>query len=187
MTQIATPDQMDKAFDPTSVEPRWRSFWEEKDFFRAAPETDKPRFVMVIPPPNITGRLHVGHGLNNTLQDILARWKRMDGYDVLWLPGSDHASIATHVMIERELEKEGVTRQQLGREEFIKRAWTTFATGFTSTTMSRAWPACWKAAGWAKLTSSAVAKNAPVFRLPKPWPPFSTTPCRNRRTGPTPI
>ncbi len=78
---------------------------------------------MVIPPPNITGRLHVGHGLNNTLQDILARWQRMKGRDVLWVPGADHASIATHVMIERELEKEGTSRRDLGRETFLERAW----------------------------------------------------------------
>ncbi len=114
---------MEKAFDPAAVEPRWRRFWEEREIFRAEPDSDRPAFSMVIPPPNITGRLHVGHGLNNALQDILARWKRMMGYDVLWVPGSDHASIATHVMIERALEKEGLTRQQLGREKFMERAW----------------------------------------------------------------
>ncbi|MFQ5701087.1 MAG: valine--tRNA ligase, partial [Acidobacteriota bacterium] len=114
---------MAKAFDPKAVEAHWSTFWQEHEIFRAHPEENKPPFAMVIPPPNITGRLHVGHGLNNTLQDILARWKRMDGHDVLWLPGSDHASIATHVMIERELEKEGVTRHELGREKFLERAW----------------------------------------------------------------
>jgi valyl-tRNA synthetase len=114
---------MEKTFDPRTVEPRWRRFWEEHALFRADPVSSRPPFCMVIPPPNITGRLHVGHGLNNTLQDVLARWKRMAGHDVLWVPGSDHASIATHVMIERALEKEGVTRQQLGREAFLERAW----------------------------------------------------------------
>ncbi|HEY3175724.1 MAG TPA: valine--tRNA ligase [Candidatus Polarisedimenticolia bacterium] len=114
---------MERAFDPARVEPRWRALWEERSLYRADPASDKPPFCMVIPPPNITGRLHVGHGLNNTLQDMVARWKRMSGYDVLWVPGSDHASIATHVMIERELEKEGLTRQQLGREKFMERAW----------------------------------------------------------------
>ena len=114
---------MEKTFEPVKVETRWLAFWDEHAVFRADPASDRPVFSMVIPPPNITGRLHVGHGLNNTLQDLLARWKRMSGYDVLWVPGSDHASIATHVMIERELEKEGLTRQQLGREKFLERAW----------------------------------------------------------------
>src|SRR5688572_22738355 len=114
---------MDTTFDPRTVEPRWRRLWEEHALYQADPASDRPAFCMVIPPPNITGRLHVGHGLNNTLQDVLARWKRMTGHDVLWVPGTDHASIATHVMIERELEKEGLNRQQLGREAFLKRAW----------------------------------------------------------------
>jgi valyl-tRNA synthetase len=114
---------MEKAFDPRSVEPRWRDFWREQDLFRADPASGKPPFCMIIPPPNITGRLHVGHGLNNTLQDILARFKRMSGHDVLWVPGSDHASIATHVMIERELEKQGTSRRKLGREAFLDHAW----------------------------------------------------------------
>ncbi|HKY31086.1 MAG TPA: valine--tRNA ligase [Candidatus Polarisedimenticolia bacterium] len=114
---------MDKSFDPRAVEPRWRRAWEELGLYRADPASGRPPFSMVIPPPNITGRLHVGHGLNNTLQDVLARWKRMGGHDVLWVPGSDHASIATHVMLERQLEKEGTTRQALGREVFLERAW----------------------------------------------------------------
>ena len=114
---------MEKTFDPKSVEPRWRRLWEERRLFTADPGSPRPPFCMVIPPPNITGRLHVGHGLNNALQDTLARWKRMSGYDVLWVPGSDHASIATHVMIERQLEKEGLTRHQIGREKFLERAW----------------------------------------------------------------
>ncbi len=117
------PSAMAKAYEPQEVERRWRAFWEKENCFRADPGSGRPAFSMVIPPPNITGRLHVGHGLNNTLQDILARWKRMSGFDVLWLPGSDHASIATHVMIERALEKEGTTRQDLGREAFLERAW----------------------------------------------------------------
>ncbi|HET6372132.1 MAG TPA: valine--tRNA ligase, partial [Candidatus Polarisedimenticolia bacterium] len=113
---------MQKSFEPKSVESRWRAFWEEKAIYRADPRSEASPFVMVIPPPNITGRLHVGHGLNNTLQDVLARWQRMSGRDVLWVPGSDHASIATHVMIERELEKEGTTRRRIGREAFLERA-----------------------------------------------------------------
>ncbi len=114
---------MDKAYEPRTIEQKWRSSWREGGLFAADPASGRTPFCMVIPPPNITGRLHVGHGLNNTLQDILARWKRMQGFDVLWLPGTDHASIATHVMIERELEKEGTTRYELGRDAFMERAW----------------------------------------------------------------
>jgi valyl-tRNA synthetase len=114
---------MEKSFDPKSFEARWSAFWQEKEFFKSDPDSGKPSFTVVIPPPNITGRLHVGHGLNNTLIDVIVRWRRMSGYDALYLPGTDHASIGTHVMIERALEKEGLTREELGREEFLKRAW----------------------------------------------------------------
>ncbi len=114
---------MEKTFEPASFEKRWSELWREKDLFRARPAGDRERFSIVIPPPNITGRLHVGHGLNNTLIDTLVRWRRMSGRDTLYLPGTDHASIGTHVMIERELEKEGLTRQDLGRERFLERAW----------------------------------------------------------------
>jgi len=114
---------MEKAFDPGSFQDRWSQFWQERSFFRADPGSGRPPFVTVIPPPNITGRLHVGHGLNNTLIDVITRWRRMDGYDALYLPGTDHASIGTHVMIERALEKEGLTRQALGRDQFLERAW----------------------------------------------------------------
>ncbi|HXI01634.1 MAG TPA: valine--tRNA ligase [Candidatus Saccharimonadales bacterium] len=114
---------MDKAFDPSAFEKRWTELWLDRQLFRADPSAGKPPFSIVIPPPNITGRLHVGHGLNNTLIDSLVRWQRMKGRDALYLPGTDHASIATHVMIEREMEKEGLTRQDLGREKFLERAW----------------------------------------------------------------
>ena len=114
---------MEKAFNPISFEGHWASLWEEKSLFRADPRSGRPPYVVVIPPPNITGRLHVGHGLNNTLIDALVRWRRMSGDDVLYLPGTDHASIATHVMIERQLEKEGLARETLGREKFLERAW----------------------------------------------------------------
>jgi valyl-tRNA synthetase len=114
---------MDKSFDPSSFEKRWTSLWLDRSLFRADPASGRKRFSTVIPPPNITGRLHVGHGLNNTLIDTIVRWHRMRGHDSLYLPGTDHASIGTHVMIERALEKEGLTRQELGREKFIERAW----------------------------------------------------------------
>ncbi|MCG3112386.1 MAG: valine--tRNA ligase [Candidatus Manganitrophus sp. SB1] len=114
---------LEKVYDPKRVEEKWVAFWEKERLFHAEPESDRPSFSMVIPPPNVTGSLHVGHALNNTLQDILARWKRMRGFNVLWVPGMDHAGIATQNVVERQLAKEGLDRHQLGREDFIKRVW----------------------------------------------------------------
>jgi valyl-tRNA synthetase len=113
-----------KSFDPTEVEARWYSFWEEKGYFRADPQSPRPPFSVVLPPPNVTGSLHLGHALAATIQDVLTRWKRMSGYECLWLPGTDHAGIATQMVVERELKKtEKVSRHDLGREAFLKRVW----------------------------------------------------------------
>ena len=115
---------LDKGYDPAKVEPRWARFWEERGFFHAQDRSDKPAFALVLPPPNVTGSLHLGHALGATLQDVLARWKRMSGYNVCWMPGIDHAGIATQMVVERDLQKrEGKSRQDLGREEFLKRVW----------------------------------------------------------------
>jgi valyl-tRNA synthetase len=114
---------MDKVYDPHNVERRWYSFWTEKGYFRAESDSDKPSFCIVIPPPNVTGVLHMGHALNNTLQDISTRFKRMSGYNALWLPGTDHAGIATQNVVERELQKESLTTEMLGREAFTERVW----------------------------------------------------------------
>ncbi|MFB0509691.1 MAG: valine--tRNA ligase [bacterium] len=115
--------ELPKRYDPKPVEEKWYKFWESNGYFRANAKSPKPSFCIVIPPPNITGSLHTGHALNNTLQDILIRWKKLHGYEVLWLPGTDHASIGTHVQIEKALAKEGKTRFDLGREAFLKYAW----------------------------------------------------------------
>ncbi|MGC8719152.1 MAG: class I tRNA ligase family protein, partial [Thermodesulforhabdaceae bacterium] len=112
-----------KAYDFKDVEPKWYKFWLEKDFFHANVDSPKPSFSIVIPPPNVTGQLHMGHALNNTLQDILCRYKRLQGYEVLWVPGTDHAGIATQNVVERELAAEGKTRYDLGREAFVERVW----------------------------------------------------------------
>jgi valyl-tRNA synthetase len=112
-----------KHYDPKQTENKWYQFWLEKKFFHADVNTKKETFSMVIPPPNITDVLHVGHALNNTLQDILIRWKRMQGYETEWLPGTDHAGIATQVILEKRLAKEGTSREKLGREKFIQLAW----------------------------------------------------------------
>jgi valyl-tRNA synthetase len=112
-----------KAYEPKDVERRWYAFWEERGFFKAHPSSGKPPFCIVLPPPNVTGSLHIGHAFTNTLQDVIARWKRMSGFDVLWLPGLDHAGIATQMVVERQLAKEGKKKEDLGREEFEKRVW----------------------------------------------------------------
>jgi valyl-tRNA synthetase len=112
-----------KAYEPKDVEPRWARFWEERGFFGADPASQKPRFCIMLPPPNVTGSLHIGHAFTNTLQDVIVRWKRMMGFDTLWLPGLDHAGIATQLVVERQLAKEGKKKEDLGREEFEKRVW----------------------------------------------------------------
>jgi valyl-tRNA synthetase len=111
-----------KAYDPKSVEPKWAKKWAEHPFV-ANPKSGKPPFVIFMPPPNVTGSLHMGHALDNSLQDALIRYKRMRGFEAVWLPGTDHAGIATQVVVERLLLKEGKTRHDLGREEFLKRVW----------------------------------------------------------------
>jgi len=115
--------ELPSSYDPKKVEEKWYRLWEEEKLFEPTYDPAKPKFSMVIPPPNVTGSLHIGHALNNTIQDVLARFKRMDGYDVLWVPGTDHAGIATQNVVERELAKEGLTRESLGREKFLERVW----------------------------------------------------------------
>ena len=115
----ALPDR----YDPTAVEARWYRVWEEAGYFGADPASPRPPFCIVIPPPNVTGSLHMGHALNNTLQDVLVRMKRMDGFNALWVPGTDHAGIATQVVVERQLAAEGKRKEDLGREAFVARVW----------------------------------------------------------------
>jgi valyl-tRNA synthetase len=115
--------ELKKTYSPEEIEDKWYAFWEKNGYFMPDPEAAGPPFCIVIPPPNITGSLHMGHALNITIQDILTRWKRMLGYKVLWLPGTDHAGIATQNVVERELSKEGLNRQRLGRDAFIERIW----------------------------------------------------------------
>ena len=115
--------QLDKQYNPENVEERWIQYWKEHRLAHADETRDGETFSMAIPPPNITGSLHIGHAFNNTLQDILARWKRMSGYSTLWQPGTDHAGIATQNVVERQLHAEGTTRHDIGREAFIERVW----------------------------------------------------------------
>lgn len=115
--------EIPKAFNPHEAESKWYSYWEDNGFFRASVKAGKKHYTIVIPPPNITGILTMGHVLNNTLQDVFIRWKRMEGYETLWMPGTDHAGIATQNVVEKSLAKEGKTRHDLGREKFIEKVW----------------------------------------------------------------
>ena len=115
--------ELPKVFDHAKVDPKWYAYWEQVGAFRADPSSDRPPFSMVLPPPNVTGLLHIGHALNQTIPDIVARWRRMQGFDVLWLPGTDHAGIATQNVVEKQLAAEGRTRHDLGREAFEVRVW----------------------------------------------------------------
>lgn len=113
-----------KAYEPAEIEKRWYSLWEQKKLFHADDKKTGKEYSIVIPPPNVTGSLHMGHALNNTMQDILVRYHRMNGYNTLWMPGTDHAGIATQNVVEKQLALEGLKREDLGREKFIERVWT---------------------------------------------------------------
>ncbi|MDH7602543.1 MAG: valine--tRNA ligase [Armatimonadota bacterium] len=117
------PKSLPTVYDPKNVEQKWYSFWLEKRYFHAEVDFSRPRYCITIPPPNVTGSLHIGHALCYTIQDVLTRWKRMQGYNTLCLPGTDHAGIATQNKVEQQLAEEGLTRHDLGREEFLKRVW----------------------------------------------------------------
>ena len=129
------PHDLPKAYDPTAIEDHWAGYWVRENLFAVptpdsgttpvqnqGPDGQSP-FVILLPPPNVTGRLHMGHMLNQTEMDILTRWRRMSGRLALWVPGTDHAGIATQMMVERQLTEEGTSRQTLGREAFVERVW----------------------------------------------------------------
>jgi valyl-tRNA synthetase len=118
-----TDNSMDKSYEHNKVEQKWYDFWENNGYFRAEEKSEKPPFSIVIPPPNVTGVLHMGHALNITLQDILCRYKKLNGFNVLWMPGTDHAGIATQNVVEKKLKEEGLSRHDLGREKFVERVW----------------------------------------------------------------
>jgi len=115
--------ELDKSYDPHAVEQKWYKIWEDKGFFKPAGRDGADPYCIVIPPPNVTGSLHMGHALNNTLQDILIRFKRMQGCTTLWQCGTDHAGIATQNVVERNLARESTSRFDLGRENFVERVW----------------------------------------------------------------
>ena len=114
---------MEKTFDPASYEQKWQQRWSEAEYFKVESPSEKPSYCIMIPPPNVTGNLHIGHALQSTIQDLLTRWRRMQGCNALWLPGTDHAGIATQLMVERQLAEEGKDRVEMGREAFLERVW----------------------------------------------------------------
>ena len=113
--------ELNKTYDPKDIEDRLYEKWEKGGYFHAEVDRSKKPFTIVMPPPNITGQLHMGHALDNTMQDILTRYKRMQGYSALWLPGTDHASIATEAKVVEKIKEEGLTKEDLGREKFLDR------------------------------------------------------------------
>ncbi|MDQ7093853.1 valine--tRNA ligase [Desulfosporosinus sp. PR] len=123
LSKKAETIEMAKAYEPSQVEGKWYPFWEKNGFFHSEVDEGKKAFSIVMPPPNVTGALHLGHALDGTIQDILTRYKRMRGYNALWLPGTDHAGIATQAKVEAQLVKEGMRRQELGRDKFLDRVW----------------------------------------------------------------
>src|SRR5438067_2300537 len=116
-------EELPKRYNPPDFAQRIYAAWEKGEFFTPLLDGERPKFSIVIPRPNVTGRLHIGHALVNILQDILVRWKRMSGFNTLWLPGTDHAGIATQMIVERELNKQGISRFDLGREKFVEKVW----------------------------------------------------------------
>lgn len=118
-------DQKLDKYDPSEIEQGWYQYWEDHGVFHDEPDPEKEPYSIVLPPPNVTGQLHMGHALDNTLQDILIRYKRMQGYNVLWLPGKDHAGIATQVKVEKQIAEEGLSKYDLGREN----SWNAFGSG----------------------------------------------------------
>ena len=115
--------QMNEKYNPSDFEDELYKNWNEKGYFHAVVDKTKTPYTIVIPPPNITGKLHMGHALVNTLQDILIRYKKLNGFNTLWIPGTDHASIATEVKIVEKLREEGTSKEEIGREKFLERAW----------------------------------------------------------------
>ena len=118
-----TTQQLPTVYNPAEVEEKWYDYWQDKNYFHADVKESKPEYCITIPPPNVTGSLHIGHALCYTIQDVLTRWKRMQGYETLCLPGTDHAGIATQNKVEQQIAEQGLSRHDLGREEFLKRVW----------------------------------------------------------------
>src|SRR3954449_8927623 len=115
--------ELAKSFEPAEIEKHWRAEWEKRGYYTATTDADKPAFSIQLPPPNVTGTLHMGHAFNQTIMDSLTRYHRMRGFNTLWVPGTDHAGIATQIVVERQLQEQGTSRHDLGRPNFVKKVW----------------------------------------------------------------
>ena len=115
--------ELAKSFEPSEIEKHWREIWEQSGYFRASLDENKPSFAIQLPPPNVTGTLHMGHAFNQTIMDGLVRYHRMRGYNTAWIPGTDHAGIATQIVVERQLDAQKISRHDLGREKFLEKVW----------------------------------------------------------------
>ena len=122
-TNAAAGPELAKSFEPAAIEARWAPVWESRGYFDAGADPSRPSFSIQLPPPNVTGLLHMGHGFNHTIMDALARYHRMAGFNTLWLPGTDHAGIATQIVVERQLEAQGTSRAAIGRDAFNAKVW----------------------------------------------------------------
>ena len=120
---MGTVNNLPTVYDPAQVERKWYEYWKSLGCFTPQPDEKQKMFSIVMPPPNVTGALHLGHALDNTIQDILTRWHRMQGYNTLWLPGTDHAGIATQARVEESLAQQGLSKHDLGREKFLDKVW----------------------------------------------------------------
>ncbi|HEY4541350.1 MAG TPA: class I tRNA ligase family protein, partial [Noviherbaspirillum sp.] len=115
--------ELAKSFEPAEIEKHWRTEWEKRGYYTATTEPGKPAFCIQLPPPNVTGTLHMGHAFNQTVMDGLTRYYRMRGFNTAWIPGTDHAGIATQIVVERQLDAQKVSRHDLGREKFLEKVW----------------------------------------------------------------
>ena len=120
---MSTGNDLPSVYNPDAVEKKWYKYWEENGFFTPQPDPGQKPFSIVMPPPNVTGALHLGHAMDITPQDILTRWRRMQGYNALWVPGTDHAGIATQARVEESLARQGISKHDLGREGFLEKVW----------------------------------------------------------------
>ena len=118
-----TTPELAKSFEPAAIEARWAPLWDAAELFAPTLDPSRPSFSIQLPPPNVTGTLHMGHAFNQTIMDALTRWHRMRGHNTLWVPGTDHAGIATQIVVERQLQEAGLSRHDLGRKNFVAQVW----------------------------------------------------------------
>jgi valyl-tRNA synthetase len=131
--------ELAKSFEPADIEQFWRTEWEQRGYFAATMDAGKPSFSIQLPPPNVTGTLHMGHAFNQTVMDGLTRYYRMRGFNTAWIPGTDHAGIATQIVVERQLDAQKISRHDLGREEFVKKVWEWKEKSGSTITRCAAW------------------------------------------------